>query len=94
MIVFNGNAGNRAFRAPLADALARANLAVLLFDYRGFGGNPGSPTEAGLSIDARAARDYVVGRAGRRSQAGSCTSANRSGRQSRPSWRSNIRRRR
>ena len=63
VIVFNGNAGNRAFRAPLADALARANLAVLLFDYRGFGGNPGSPTEEGLRNDARAARDYVVSRA-------------------------------
>ena len=63
VIVFNGNAGNRAFRAPLADALARANLAVLLFDYRGFGGNPGSPTEDGLKHDARAARDYVISRA-------------------------------
>ena len=62
VIVFNGNAGNRAFRAPLADALSRSNLAVLLFDYRGFGGNPGSPTEEGLSTDARAARDYVVSR--------------------------------
>jgi uncharacterized protein len=62
LIVFNGNAGNRAFRAPLADALARANLAVLLFDYRGFGGNPGSPTEAGLKHDARAARAYVISR--------------------------------
>jgi len=63
VIVFNGNAGNRAFRAPLADALARANLAVLLFDYRGFGGNPGAPSEEGLKHDARAARDYVSGRA-------------------------------
>ena len=62
LIVFNGNAGNRAFRAPLADALAHANLAVLLFDYRGFGGNPGSPTEAGLKHDARAARAYVISR--------------------------------
>ena len=62
VIVFNGNAGNRAFRAPLADALARANLAVLLFDYRGFGGNPGSPSESGLRNDARAAREYVVNR--------------------------------
>ena len=60
--MFNGNAGNRAFRAPLAHALASSHLAVLLFDYRGFGGNPGSPTEAGLEIDARAARDYVVSR--------------------------------
>lgn len=63
LIVFNGNAGNRAFRAPLADALARAGIAVLLFDYRGFGGNPGSPTEAGLKQDARAARTYIVSRA-------------------------------
>lgn len=62
VMVFNGNAGNRAFRAPLADALARANLAVLLFDYRGFGGNPGSPTEEGLRNDARAARNYLVSR--------------------------------
>ena len=62
VIVFNGNAGNRAFRAPLAAALSRANLAVLLFDYRGFGGNPGSPTEQGLNNDARAARNYIVSR--------------------------------
>jgi fermentation-respiration switch protein FrsA (DUF1100 family) len=62
LIVFNGNAGNRAFRAPLADALARANIAVLLFDYRGFGGNPGSPTEVGLKQDARAARAYAASR--------------------------------
>lgn len=62
VIVFNGNAGTRALRAPLASALARENLAVLLFDYRGFGGNPGTPTEGGLRQDARAARDYVVSR--------------------------------
>jgi uncharacterized protein len=35
VIVFNGNAGNRAFRAPLAAALAARGLSVLLFDYRG-----------------------------------------------------------
>jgi fermentation-respiration switch protein FrsA (DUF1100 family) len=64
VIVFNGNAGNRAFRAPLADAFARANMAALLLDYRGFGGNPGSPSEAGLGMDARAARQYVLGRPG------------------------------
>ena len=62
VIVFNGNAGTRAQRAPLASALARENLAVLLFDYRGFAGNPGSPSEQGLRHDARAARDYVVSR--------------------------------
>ena len=61
-IVFNGNAGNRAYRAPLAAALARHGIATLLFDYRGFGGNAGSPSEDGLARDARAARDYLTTR--------------------------------
>jgi fermentation-respiration switch protein FrsA (DUF1100 family) len=59
VIVFNGNAGNRSYRADLAAGLARAGLAVFLFDYRGYGGNPGSPSEQGLALDARAARQYV-----------------------------------
>lgn len=62
VIVFNGNAGNRSYRADLARGLARAGLAVLLFDYRGYGENDGSPSEKGLLLDARAARDYVDGR--------------------------------
>jgi fermentation-respiration switch protein FrsA (DUF1100 family) len=62
VIVFNGNAGNRALRAPLADVLARHGLAILLFDYRGFGGNPGSPSETTLKADARAARMHVLAR--------------------------------
>lgn len=61
-IVFNGNAGNRAHRADLALALARQGVAVLLMDYRGFGGNPGAPTEDGLAADARAARAYLLTR--------------------------------
>ncbi len=63
VIVFNGNAGNRAHRVPLAAALGRHGLAVLLFDYRGYGDNAGSPTQQGLEADARAARAYVSGRA-------------------------------
>jgi fermentation-respiration switch protein FrsA (DUF1100 family) len=62
VIVFNGNAGHRAMRAPLADAFRQHGLAVLLVDYRGFGGNPGSPTERGLIADARAARRFLAGR--------------------------------
>ena len=62
VLVFNGNAGNRAHRAPFADALARLGLATLIFDYRGFGGNPGAPTEHGLTLDARAARSYLLTR--------------------------------
>lgn len=60
VMVANGNAGHRALRAPLAQALVDEGLGVLLFDYRGFGGNPGSPTEAGLTRDARAARRFLV----------------------------------
>lgn len=62
IIVFNGNAGNRAYRVPLATALRRIGLQVLLFDYRGYGGNPGSPTEQGLAMDARAAREFLITR--------------------------------
>ncbi len=50
-----GNGGNRADRAGLADELRRRGFSVLLMDYRGFGGNPGSPTEDGLAADADAA---------------------------------------
>lgn len=63
VIIFNGNAGNRAFRADLAARLAEEGFASLLFDYRGYGGNPGSPSEHGLMLDARAARQYVERRA-------------------------------
>ena len=62
LAVFNGNAGNRALRAPLAEALRRRGLSVLLFDYRGYGGNPGDPSEEGLLGDARAARAYLESR--------------------------------
>jgi pimeloyl-ACP methyl ester carboxylesterase len=55
-----GNAGNRAGRAGLVAALSRAGFSVLAIDYRGFGGNPGSPTEEGLAHDLRAARDFLV----------------------------------
>lgn len=62
VLVFNGNAGNRAHRGPLAAALHRHGLQVLLVDYRGYGGNPGTPSERGFVADSRAARAYVVGR--------------------------------
>lgn len=57
-----GNAGNRAMRAPLAARLAEQGVQSLLVDYRGYGGNPGSPSEDGLIRDARAARRYLLGR--------------------------------
>jgi fermentation-respiration switch protein FrsA (DUF1100 family) len=37
---------------------------VLLTSYRGYSGNPGSPTEAGLYDDGRAAMDFLEARRG------------------------------
>ena len=62
VLVFNGNAGNRAHRGPLAAALHRHGFQVLLVDYRGYGGNPGAPSENGLAADGRAARVYLARR--------------------------------
>ncbi len=50
-----GNGGNRAGRVGIAEELAARGFAVLLLDYRGYGGNPGSPSEEGLAADAEAA---------------------------------------
>lgn len=60
VLVMPGNAGSRALRAPLARRLAAKGVAVLLLDYRGYGGNPGSPSQEGLITDARAARAYLL----------------------------------
>ncbi|HKY50773.1 MAG TPA: alpha/beta hydrolase [Candidatus Limnocylindria bacterium] len=59
VLVANGNAGDRSDRVPLASALAGFGHSVLVFDYRGYGGNPGSPSEQGLLDDARAAVDHL-----------------------------------
>jgi fermentation-respiration switch protein FrsA (DUF1100 family) len=55
VLVAPGNGGNRAGRADFARGLSRRGLAVLLMDYRGYGGNPGRPGEEGLAADADAA---------------------------------------
>jgi pimeloyl-ACP methyl ester carboxylesterase len=55
VLVAPGNGGNRLDRLGLAAELSRRGLAVVLMDYRGYGGNPGSPSEDGLAKDAMAA---------------------------------------
>lgn len=64
VLVAPGNAGHRGLRVPLAAELAGHGLGVLLLEYRGFGGNPGSPTEEGLALDVRAAYEHLVHEAG------------------------------
>ncbi|MFC7725340.1 alpha/beta hydrolase [Nocardioides sp. GCM10028917] len=55
-----GNGGNRAGRVDLARRLGDRGLSVLLVDYRGYGGNPGTPSEEGLEADADAAVRALV----------------------------------
>jgi len=59
VLVAPGNGGNRESRAGLAEALSKRGLAVLLMDYRGYGGNPGTPSEEGLVADALAATEAL-----------------------------------
>jgi fermentation-respiration switch protein FrsA (DUF1100 family) len=62
ILVAPGNAGDRSLRLPLARGLVERGHAVLLLEYRGYGGNPGRPHEAGLVADARAAHDHLEAR--------------------------------
>ncbi len=59
VVVFPGNAGNRGDRTALARGFVGRGYGVLLVDYRGYGGNPGTPTEEGLLADGRAAIEFL-----------------------------------
>lgn len=59
VVYFHGNGGTIAGRLYKADHFRSVGCGMLLVSYRGFGGNPGSPTEAGLFADARAALAHV-----------------------------------
>lgn len=59
--VFHGNAGDIGGRTEKYAPLVRAGIGLLLVEYRGFGGNPGKPSEAGLLRDARSALDWLNG---------------------------------
>lgn len=57
-----GNGGNRLGRAQTAADLSAAGFSTLLFDYRGYGGNLGRPSEDGVARDARAAMQHLLDR--------------------------------
>lgn len=60
MVVFHGNAGHIGFRSHLMKLYTEAGMGVLLAEYRGYGGNPGDPSEQGLYMDAQAYLDHLV----------------------------------
>jgi pimeloyl-ACP methyl ester carboxylesterase len=54
IVLFHGNAQDASWRIDIAAQAARHGYGILLATYRGFGGNPGTPSETGLYEDARA----------------------------------------
>ena len=56
---FHGNGGNLDHRLNRMMRFAQEGLGVLLLEYRGYGGNPGAPSEAGLYADAAAALNFL-----------------------------------
>lgn len=59
-LVFHGNAGNVSHRPGKFAFLSDSGVGLLLTEYRGFGGNPGSPDEKGLYADGRSVLDWLA----------------------------------
>lgn len=59
VLFFHGTPGTLRYTAWTLGDLAQAGLGVLAIDYRGYGSSTGSPSEAGLKADARAAFDFA-----------------------------------
>ncbi len=60
VLFFHGNAGNRVGRIYDCLSFAGMNADVFIFDYRGYGENPGSPSEEALAADARSMWNYAT----------------------------------
>ncbi len=60
LVVFHGNAGHLGDRVPKLNAIIEAGFGVLFAGYRGYGGNPGKPTEDDLTADAALLLDWLA----------------------------------
>ncbi len=60
LLYCHGNGGNMSTRMDKLKLLREAGASVLLFDYRGYGRSPGTPTEAGTYRDGEAAYRFLV----------------------------------
>ncbi|MEE8202279.1 MAG: alpha/beta hydrolase [Alphaproteobacteria bacterium] len=63
LVYLHGNAGHIGYRGEKVRAYLDAGYGVLLLSWRGYGGNPGSPSEDGLYHDGRAALAFLAGEA-------------------------------
>jgi fermentation-respiration switch protein FrsA (DUF1100 family) len=55
----HGNGGHVGYRAERLLRFAQAGYGVLMLEYRGYGGNPGAPSEKGLYADGAAALAFL-----------------------------------
>jgi fermentation-respiration switch protein FrsA (DUF1100 family) len=62
VIYFHGNGGSLRLRADRFARLTAEGVGLLAVSYRGYGGSTGSPSEAGLIEDARAAYAFTTQR--------------------------------
>lgn len=60
VVLFHGNGGHHGYRLPALAPLVREGYGALLASYRGYGGNPGSPSEEGFYADGRAWLDVLA----------------------------------
>lgn len=61
VLYFPGNASHRAGRINDLCDFTRLGCDVLIFDYRGYAENDGSPSEAAMTADARRIWEFAVG---------------------------------
>lgn len=62
LIFFHGNGDNLEGARTACRMLEPSGVGLLLVEYRGYGDNPGSPSEQGLYLDGRAALDWLMQR--------------------------------
>ncbi len=60
VLFLHGNAGNISHRLDSLQMFHRLGYSTLIFDYRGYGNNGGTPTEQGTYRDAWAAWRYLT----------------------------------
>jgi uncharacterized protein len=59
VVYFHGNGGDVGLQAGRLRRLGEVGFGVLMVEYRGYGANPGAPTEPGLLADAHAALAFL-----------------------------------
>ena len=60
VVLLHGNGGHIGHRGFKVRPWLDAGIGVLLVEWRGYGGNPGKPSEAGFLADGRAALDFLA----------------------------------